>query len=63
MPTSRPGKAGAAILHHRDAGNAVLPHQGERVGERRAGADGDRIDHHAGLELLDLPHLLRLLRG
>ena len=36
-------------------------HQVERVGQRRVGLDGDRVDHHAGLELLDLPHLRGLL--
>ena len=36
-------------------------HQRERIGERRIGPDGDRIDHHAGLELLDLADLRGLL--
>ena len=36
-------------------------HEVERVGERRVRPDGDRIDHHAGLELLDPPDLARLL--
>jgi hypothetical protein len=62
MPTSLPGCAlPLPPLDHRDAGDAVLLHQRERVGERRVGADGDRVDHHAGFELLDLPHLLGLL--
>ena len=39
----------------------LLLHQRQRVGERRAGMDGERIDHHAGLEFLDLAHLGGLL--
>ena len=35
----------------------MILHQRQRVGQRRVGADGQRIDHHAGFELLDLPHL------
>ena len=38
-------------------------HQVERVGERGARMDGHRIDHHAGLELLDLADLRGLLVG
>ena len=57
------GAAVAAALDHRDAGDAVDLHQGERVGERGAGVDGHGIDHHAGLELLDLAHLGGLLLG
>ena len=56
------GAAVAAALDHRDAGNAILLHQRQRVGERRVGMDGDRIDHHARFEFLDLPHLRRLHR-
>ncbi len=55
------GAAVAGALNHRDAGNAVVLHQSERVRERGAGIDGDRIDHHAGLELLDLADLRGLL--
>ena len=55
------GLAVAAALDHRDAGDAVRLHQLERVGERRAGLDGERVHHHAGLELLHLPHLRGLL--
>ena len=36
---------------------------GERVGQRGVGKDGDRIDHHAALEALDLAHLLGLIGG
>jgi hypothetical protein len=35
-------------------------HQRQRVGKRRVRADGDGVDHHAGLELFHLPHLLGL---
>ena len=51
------GRRGAAAGHHRNAGEAVIVHQGQRVGEHRVRADGKRIDHHAGLVLLHLPHL------
>ena len=63
MPTSLPALAVAAALHHRDAGNAVVLHQGERIGERGAGRDGDGIHHHAGFEFLDLADLGGLLLG
>ncbi len=52
-----------AALDHRHAGNAGPSHQRQRVGERRVGEDGDRVDHHAAFEALDLAHLLRLLLG
>ena len=42
---------------HRNAGKAVILHQRQRVRQHRVGTDGQRIDHHAGFELLDLPHL------
>ena len=42
---------------HRNAGKAVIVHQRHRVGQHRVGTDGQRIDHHAGFVLLDLPHL------
>ena len=35
----------------------------ERVGQRRVGKDGDRIDDHAALEPLDLAHFLGLIGG
>ena len=38
-------------------------HQRERVGQRRVGKDGDRIDDHPALEPLDLAHLLGLIGG
>ena len=38
-----------------------MGHQRQGVGERRLRVDGDRIDHHAGFELLDLTDRLGLL--
>ena len=57
------GAAVAAALDHRNAGNVVLLHQRQRVGERRVRVDGDGVHHHAGFEFLDLAHLRRLLVG
>ena len=56
------GAAVAAALDHRDAGNAVLLHQLQRIVERRVGMNGDRVHHHARFEFLDLPHLRGLHR-
>ncbi len=50
----------AAVLHHRDAGDAVGLHQGQCIGEGGVGADGDGVHHHAALETLHLPHFLGL---
>jgi hypothetical protein len=47
------GRAG----DHGDAGNAVVLHQRQRVRQRGIRTDRQRIDHHAGFVLLDLPHL------
>ena len=44
-----------------DPGDRGAAHERERVGERRVGKDGDRIDHHPALEPLDLAHLFRLI--
>ena len=41
------GPAIAAAFDDGDAGNVILLHQCQRVGERRVGMDGDRIHHHA----------------
>ncbi len=52
MPTSRPG---CRSRRARPPGMPEMPwslHQRERVGERRVRRDGDRVHHHAGLELL-----------
>ncbi len=51
------GLAGAAAGHHGNAGEAVLLHQGQCIGQHGIGADGERVHHHAGLVLLHLPHL------
>ncbi|TWG89544.1 hypothetical protein L598_000800000080 [Mesorhizobium sp. J18] len=53
--------AGAAILNDGDAGDAMSAHQRLGVAQGRVGTDGDRIDHHAGFELLDLTDFLGLL--
>jgi hypothetical protein len=47
----------AGARHHRDAGDAVILHQAQCVGERSVRRNGQRIDHHAGFILLDLTHL------
>ena len=41
------------LLDHRDAGDAVIRHQAQRVGQTGRRFDGDGIDHHAQLEPLD----------
>ena len=51
------GLALAAAGDHGNAGDAVILHQRQRIRQRRVGADGQRIDHHAGFVLLHLPHL------
>ena len=54
----------AAVARHRQAGDVVLPHDLERVGDALLGLDGDGIGDHAALGLLDLLDLagLRLHR-
>ena len=52
-----------AALDHGNAGDRGALHQRQRVGERRVGENGDRVDHHAALEALDLAHLFGLLLG
>ena len=54
-------EAPRAALEHGDAGDVVVGHQPQRVGQRLVGMDGDGVDHHPRLELLDLAHLVRLL--
>ena len=51
----------AVALDHGNARNVVALHQRERVGERRLGPDGQRIDHHAGFEFLHPADLVGLL--
>jgi hypothetical protein len=55
-----PDQLAAVALDHRDAGDAVVGHEPERVGQRLVRVDGDRVDDDAGLELLDRPHLVGL---
>ena len=52
----------AAALDHRNAGDVMLLHQRQRIGERRAGMNGHRIHDHARFEFLHLPHLRGLHR-
>ena len=47
-------------LGHRHAGDAVLLHHLQGVGDLGVGRDGDGIDDHAALRLLDLVHLFGL---
>ncbi len=53
----------AVRLHDRDARDLVLDHQGQRIGQRLLGMDGDGVHHHARFEFLDLAHLVGLLFG
>ena len=55
--------AQTAVFDHRNARDAVRAHQSLRVAQRGFWSDCHRVDHHPGLELLDLPHLLGLLFG
>ena len=62
MPTSRPAVGRRCRARPPECRRCCgASHQRQRVGERRVGADGDRVHHHAEFELLDLPHLLGLL--
>ena len=54
------GHALGGAGHHRNAGEAVVGHQRQGVAQQRVGADGQRIDHHAGFVLLHLANLRRL---
>ncbi len=56
-------KAPAAALDDGDPGNPMVGHELEGVGERLIRLDGDRIDHHPRLELLDLADFVGLLRS
>jgi hypothetical protein len=55
------GQLLALALDDRDAGDAVPVHQGQRIQQRLVGIDGNRIDHHAAFDLLDLADLVGLL--
>ena len=55
------GEPTGAALDDRDAGDLVVGHQPQRVGEGLVGVDRDRVDDHAGLELLDLADFVGLL--
>ena len=50
----------AVALDHGNARNVEALHQGERIGERRLGAYGHRINHHSGFEFLDPADLIGL---
>ena len=56
------GQPAARPFDHRQAGDLVALHQVERLAQRRLGLDAERVHDHAGLELLDLLDLARLLR-
>ena len=56
-----PSACSIAALDHRNARDPVVGHQPQRVGQRLVGVDRDRVDHHPGLELLDLADFGRLL--
>ena len=58
-----PGHVLGCAGDHGNAGKAVVVHQRHRVRQHGVGADGQRIDHHAGFVLLDLPHLGGLAVG
>ena len=54
----------AAALDHREAGDLVAPPSRPRASASGLlGMDGQRIDHHAGFELLDPADFLGLLGG
>src|SRR5690606_21621251 len=52
-----------ARLDRRNAGNAVILHFAERIGEGCVRGDGDRVDHHTAFKLLHLPDMLGLRFG
>ena len=53
----------AFAVDDRDAGDRLGAHQLQRRRQRLVRMDGDGIDHHAGLEALDLAHLVGLRLG
>ena len=50
-------------LDHRNAGDGIMLHQRQRVGQRLVGEDRDRVGDHARFELLHEPDLGGLLVG
>ena len=50
-----------AALDDRDAGDFMVGHQPQRIGETLVRVDRDRVDHHAGLEFFDLADFVGLL--
>ena len=52
-----PHQPAVAVLDHRNARDAVGFHKVKGVGQRRVGADNERIDHHPRFELLDRANL------
>ncbi len=52
-----------AARDHGNTGNRLPVHDRERVGQRLVRVDGDRVDHHAGLEPLHLADLVGLFLG
>src|SRR4029079_7230288 len=50
----------ADLLDHGDAGNLMVRHQLQRIGETRVRVNCHWVDHYPGLELLDLRTLRRL---
>ena len=61
----QPARASAvqAGLDHGDAGDLIIGHQLERIGEAGIRVNGHRVHHHAGLELLHLRDLGGLRLG
>ncbi len=57
------GLAVRPALDHGNARDRRAAHERERIGQRRVGKDGDRINDHPALEPLDLAHLFRLIGG
>ena len=55
------GQTTVAGPYNRDPVDPIPLHQGQGLSQGRLGADGDRIDHHAGLEFLDRPNFVGLL--
>jgi hypothetical protein len=52
-----------AVIHHRQAGNAIAARQGEHFAHAHGRRHGDRVLQHAGFETLDLGHFGGLCLG